>query len=127
MTPENIGSNFAIIFFQVFLFSLIMNIMIQLDQSDNGKTIKAKKGDVLELHLAENPTTGYRWVINSADESLMKVSEKEQHAASDAIGSGGMKIFKIEIIAEGKASLTLSHENTWEKDATETFSVNIES
>ena len=99
--------------------------MIKIDKSDNGKKIKAKKGDIIELHLDENPTTGYRWVIKSVDEKQLKVSEKEQKTENKGIGAGGVKIFQIEVIGEDSSKLNLSHENSWEKDSTETFSITV--
>jgi hypothetical protein len=37
--------------------------MIVVDQTQAGQTIDLPIGQVIELRLAENPTTGYRWVF----------------------------------------------------------------
>jgi predicted secreted protein len=37
--------------------------MISVDQNFNGQTVDLPVGQVMELRLAENPTTGYRWTF----------------------------------------------------------------
>ncbi len=37
--------------------------MIVVDQSASGQTLDLPVGQVIELRLAENPTTGFRWTV----------------------------------------------------------------
>ena len=101
--------------------------MISINNTDNGKKIQAKKGDVIKLQLTENPTTGYLWKINAHDDKHLNLTEKENEISNKAIGAGGLKTFYFEVINEGTSELNIALGNPWENDTIETFTVTIES
>jgi len=101
--------------------------MITIDKTLNEKKIQVKKGDVIKLQLAENPTTGYLWKINSIDGNHLNNTENKYETSSEAIGASGMKSFYFEVITEGTSELQIALGNPWENDTVDTFKVTIES
>lgn len=101
--------------------------MITIDKTSRGKKISAKKGDVIQVQLSENPTTGYVWKIKSMDGKHLNYKEEKFEISGAAIGEGGMKTYFIDVIGEGSSELNITLGNPWEEDAVETFNVTIES
>src|SRR5262245_60862665 len=79
--------------------ALEVRISAVLTDTDNGRTIDLRVGDDALLRLPENATTGYRWAVDAANESLVEIKEGRYFPASDAVGSGG----EIEWILHAKA------------------------
>ena len=46
-----------------------------LSEKDSGRIVELSTGDILTLNLKENPSTGYKWVIESRGE-LELISDK---------------------------------------------------
>ena len=101
--------------------------MITIDKTYHGKKIVTKKGDVIQVQLAENQTTGYLWKIILMDDKHLKSMEKEYEISGAAIGAGGMKTFYFEVIKEGLSELYFALAKPWENEQVDTFSVTIES
>jgi inhibitor of cysteine peptidase len=101
--------------------------MITIDKSFNGKKIQTQKGDVIQVQLAENPTTGYLWKIKSLDNKHLKRKESEYEISGDAVGAGGMRTYNIEVINKGISELNIALGNPWENDTVDTFKVTLES
>lgn len=101
--------------------------MIKIDKTFNGKKIEAEINDVIEVQLAENPTTGYLWKIISCDENHLEYNEDEYETSNEAIGAGGIKYFYFKVIDNGTSKLNLGLGHPWENETIETFSVIIES
>jgi predicted secreted protein len=99
-----------------------------LTQADSGKTIQIKSGDTISINLPENPTTGYRWTIQSADEQYLELQSSDYAGAGTAPGSGGQRLFVFRTKASGSVDLQLKEWREWEGDrsVTNRFSVAIE-
>ena len=46
---------------------------LTLTATDNGKSFQLNVGDEIVIHLKENPTTGFRWAIDQADDSILSL------------------------------------------------------
>ena len=101
--------------------------MITIDKTLNGKKILTQKGDVIKVQLAENPTTGYLWKINSLDDKHLNFKEEEYEISGEAVGAGGMKTFYLEVINKDISKLYFALGKPWENDTVDTFNVTIES
>ena len=101
--------------------------MITIDKTHHGKKIVTKKGDVIQVQLTENQTTGYLWKIILMEDKHLKSTEKEYEMSGAAIGVGGMKTFYFEVIKEGLSELHIALAKPWENKPVDTFSVTIES
>jgi inhibitor of cysteine peptidase len=88
-----------------------------LTQSDDGGHVRAQVGDTIEIHLAENATTGYRWEFDNLDSHLFELAAATSDYPSAKPGSGGDAQFRIKVIAKGSAPLRLKYWRRWEGDA----------
>jgi inhibitor of cysteine peptidase len=78
-------------------------------EADHAKSLKARVGDTIVLRLQESPTTGYRWAISRGtpenDEFVLE---------SNAIGAGGIRVFRFPMQAPGAVTLELALARAWE-------------
>ena len=63
--------------------------MIVVDQSYSGQTLDLPFGQVMELRLAENPTTGYRWTFLANGEPACVVLSDHFERPTGPPGQGG--------------------------------------
>ena len=99
------------------------------DEDDNGQSVTMGVGDMLQLMLTENPTTGYTWAIVTNDEGVLAPSgEPAYEVESDAIGAGGTKTFMFQALAPGTSVLQLVNAMQWETPVVpaETFELTIQ-
>jgi len=76
--------------------------------ADNGKTVTIKMGDVLEVRLSSNPTTGYEW-------SLLKLSgQSSTKPAPGVLGAPIVQIFDFAPTGKGTGVLMLHYARSWE-------------
>lgn len=85
-----------------------------LTTADDGRTIELRVGDDAVLRLPENAATGYRWVVDAADGSLVEIKEGEYLPTSNAVGSGGEAQWAIHAKAVGVTQLKLKRWRHWE-------------
>ena len=104
---------------------------IVLGAEDNGSQVELNSGQVLEVTLASNPTTGYSWQVSEVDETVLtQVGEVEfQQAPAEGepvTGAGGIETFRF-ASSTGETTLTLVYHRPWEKDVEplETFAVQV--
>lgn len=102
---------------------------ITLTETDDGRHIAAHVADVIEVRLAENATTGYRWAVEDLDTDVLALDEAAADYPRQTLGSGGEAIFRIRVHAAGRAMLRLQYRRPWEGDAgvTKRFAVAVES
>jgi len=88
-------------------------------QDDTGKTVIVKPGNMIEVNLEGNPTTGYSW---SADgDGLTVVGDPNgtyvmDEAAPGMVGVGGTFTFTYEAETDGIYTITAGYARPWETD-----------
>ncbi len=83
---------------------------------DKGSTVHLKSGDVLEVRLSSNPTTGYEWYVHKQSTTLLKLSGQSQtEATQPGVGRPIVQIFKFETRGKGTGVLLLHYVRSWEK------------
>lgn len=88
---------------------------VQLTDADSGSTVKLHQGDILEIVLPSNPTTGYTWEVKPGSEAVLKQKgEPEFRPDSNVLGSGGRMTFRFDAIAVGEVPLVLIYGRTFE-------------
>ncbi len=91
--------------------------VISLSERDTGKAIALNAGEVLEVRLSGNPTTGYQWLLDSADVSVLKPEGEPAYTPDSALlGAGGTYTFRFTAVAPGDVRLRLSYLRSWEQD-----------
>jgi inhibitor of cysteine peptidase len=87
------------------------------DKHNNGQTVRLSVGDTLELHLPENPTTGYLWVTTTIDNALLaEMAHDFIPPTTDAYGAGGMRILRYRALSRGHSPLELALRREWEPE-----------
>jgi len=91
--------------------------MASLTEKDDGGRVSANVDEIIEIHLAENATTGYRWTPESFDKAVFELIETTADYPHGAVGSGGQAIFRFRVIGPGSGALALRNWRQWEGDA----------
>lgn len=82
-----------------------------LTVQDSGKFVRVGRGETLTLRLAENPTTGYRWAVDSGG-GLEQVNDRNE--GGGGIGAGGVRVLEFRARRAGQHDLRLKHWREWE-------------
>jgi inhibitor of cysteine peptidase len=90
---------------------------VTLAEKDDGRTLSVRAGDVLELHLKENASTGYRWEPDTFDAKVLELAETSSNYRGGPPGSGGEAIFRFRVLATGSGTLSLKYWRRWEGDS----------
>ena len=101
--------------------------MRQLDEHASGTEIKLGTGDVVELCLQENPTTGFKWHFKARGQPVCAIVAENYIAGGAEPGAGGTRHWQIKAIAAGTAQIELIHARPWETEAppARTFTMTI--
>lgn len=93
---------------------------MRLDKSSSGHIVELQQGQLLELRLETNPSTGYDWRITKQDQSLLAL-ESDTYLPPDnnaRVGQGGIKLFVFKPLERGSSVLELAYYRPWEGAAT---------
>ncbi|MGA2206940.1 MAG: protease inhibitor I42 family protein [Terracidiphilus sp.] len=83
--------------------------------ADKGSSIVLKMGDVLEVRLNSNPTTGYAWYVHKQSTPLLKPSgESQTQSTQPGVGRPIVQIFKFATAGKGTGVLLLHYVRSWE-------------
>ena len=91
---------------------------VRISASDNQKEIKAKTGEVIELTLDTQPSTGYAWqVVSLSGVEVYGKSKVESH--NDGITVGGVETIHLffKTVKSGAGSIELAYVRSWEPKA----------
>jgi predicted secreted protein len=85
---------------------------------DSGKSIVARPGDLIEVQLEENPTTGYSWTHEALNEEVVQLIATDFELPEDPlIGQGGLRSLRYEAVGPGEAIIALKYWQEWEGDS----------
>jgi inhibitor of cysteine peptidase len=101
--------------------------MISVSDTDNGKHLDLKLGEVLSIVLPENATTGYVWELADPDASLFSLSNKGSRYTEGTIGAAGQAWFVIRADKTGTGEIRLIHRRPWQdaNTALATFTLSV--
>lgn len=71
-----------------------------IGETDSGRAITFRVGDVFRIELAESPTTGYRWEIHVDEPATVEVRDSSFTSSGVGVGGGGLRAFTL--VAKGK-------------------------
>jgi len=91
--------------------------VITLDQNNSGQTLDLPVGQVLELRLAENPTTGYRWAFVENGAPVCVVVNDHFDAPAGPPGRGGEHTWQIKGAAPGECNIALQYRRGFQSEA----------
>jgi inhibitor of cysteine peptidase len=87
-----------------------------ITDADKGALVQLKTGDILEVHLKSNPTTGYTWYVHPKSTPLLKlIGQAQTQAPQPGVGRPIFQIFRFQAVAAGDGVLLLHYVRSWEK------------
>jgi len=90
---------------------------VRLGMADADREVALRRGQVLEVSLEANPTTGYRWEVLEVDTHILQpVGEPEFKPESKLMGAPGVETLRFQVVGEGRTTLRLAYRRPWEKD-----------
>jgi len=89
---------------------------VELDRVDGVTCATATLGEDIIVHLAENPTTGYRWTVDGAlpDQQVIESTGDSFAPGDGGVGAGGVRTFQFKASAVGQASLMFTLARSWQ-------------
>ena len=95
--------------------------MIVVDQNHSGQIIDLPVGQVIELRLAENPTTGYRWsFVADGAPACVVVADRFDGPTGPAggpPGRGGEHAWQIKGAVAGECRIAMRYARGFQPDA----------
>ncbi len=90
--------------------------MVKVDQSSNNTEISLSVGQRLEIALAENPTTGFRWELKEDGAPFCAPRGNAFEAPAAGLGKPGIRRWHFEMIQAGSATIALVYRRSFERD-----------
>ena len=88
---------------------------IVVTQSDPGKTVDARPGDVIVVSIAENLTTGYGWEVTCGEGAVLALKASSySEPAGTAMGRGGTRLLRFAALAPGSQEIRLHLRRPWD-------------
>jgi inhibitor of cysteine peptidase len=88
--------------------------VLYFDQQDNGKVIDARVNDLVIISLAENPTTGFMWDVQTTDGLTLKSNEfKRPFSYPPKMGAGGVRTWDYVITGAGTQEFSATYHPAW--------------
>jgi inhibitor of cysteine peptidase len=92
--------------------------MVPIDEASAGRTIDIGVGEVIELRLKENPTTGFRWQVSQDPGPACRIAEDHaEPVPAGPPGQGTTHVWRIEAVQPGVCDLALTYGRQWEASA----------
>lgn len=89
--------------------------IVSVVETNDGGTVKLGLGDILEITLAANPSTGFLWEVSPAPVNVNQVAAPT-HIPGIGIGASGKTVFQFEPTAGGESTLQLIYHRTFDKN-----------
>lgn len=102
--------------------------MVVITKAENGSAVSVAVGDTVELRLIENPTTGYRWKLDSVDNSALQPKDSKYQGEGSMPGQGGTRVFTFTALKTGRINLSAKNIREWEGEgsAIDRFQATVE-
>ena len=90
--------------------------MLQIDQRANSTEVTLAVGQILEIALAENPTTGFRWGLKqSGAPACTPTGDSYDPPAASGVGKAGVRRWRFAGAQAGSGSIELIYRRAWER------------
>ena len=100
---------------------------VLVDETFNGRTIDVTVGQTIEVHLSENPTTGFRWQLTSDGGPACAITGDQFIAPAGPPGKGGDHTWKFKAVRPDECDIELGYRRRWESSAgpSKTFKIHV--
>jgi inhibitor of cysteine peptidase len=101
--------------------------LITLEQAAAGQTVDVPVGQVIELRLPENRSTGFRWQFAAGPGPACAVVGDTYTAAANRPGAGGEHTWTLQAAQPGVCELRLAYRRPFENaPPTQSFAVTVQ-
>ena len=90
--------------------------------ADKGGDVQIKAGDMLEVRLSSNPSTGYMWYVHPKSTALLRLTGQTQTKPPEpgegqpmVMGQPIVQVFTFQPRRKGDGILLLRYVRSWEK------------
>jgi inhibitor of cysteine peptidase len=96
------------------------------------QTLRLTVGQPAVIELEENPSTGYRWVVDAkagVNASILRIDDRgfsRSSAGKPLLGAPGTHRWSIEATSAGNASISFVYGRSWEAAVIRTHQVTIQ-
>jgi predicted secreted protein len=97
--------------------SSLWSYVIQIDEGVLNQTVHLAVGQVMELRLKENPTSGFRWNFATDGEPSCKVVGDLFESGESRLGAGGEHVWHIKAVRAGTCEMQLFYRRPFEPGA----------
>jgi inhibitor of cysteine peptidase len=95
--------------------------MPALDESFNGRSVTLRVGEGIEIALAENASSGFRWGPPpgrpATSSPILREVDETFAAPGRRPGMPGVRSFRFAALAPGSADLELEYRRAWQASA----------
>jgi inhibitor of cysteine peptidase len=89
------------------------------DENAHEREVQIHVGEVFEITLPENPTTGFRWHFEASGESFCSLLDDHFEASPQNLpGQGGRHYWHFKAVQVGSGDITLVYRRSWEQTGT---------
>lgn len=88
---------------------------LMLGAADDGRQIVLAAGQTISITLEANPSTGYRWEVDSPDQAIMRQVGTRFEQPAGRLGAPGKQILELAAVRAGQETLRLVYRRPWEK------------
>jgi beta-N-acetylhexosaminidase len=89
---------------------------LTINENNSGETLTLYPGDIMELTLESNPSTGYAWQGDLNIAGVLEVIEHGFKSRGVLPGAPGEEYWLLKAAGPGSGSLSLEYSRSWEED-----------
>lgn len=98
----------------------------------NKEAISVKSGEIFNIELKSNPTTGYQWQVKEIDKSFLELESSTfvplLNENTNIVGAGGIEVWSFKAIKPCQTSVSFIYSRSWENKKPiqkKTFNISI--
>lgn len=93
----------------------MVSMTVLLSEANHGSLVRVRPSEEVVLELEENPTTGYRWAIETRGRALKEIGSTYIPSSGSAIGGGGRRAVRFVAAQPGTAEIRAALRRPWEQ------------
>ena len=93
--------------------------VMQLGAADSGKQVQLVPGQLFQISLAENATTGFSWAVEADGSPACKLIDDVSEYPGGPLGAPGTRHFLFRARQEGTGAVRLAYRRPWETNPPE--------
>jgi predicted secreted protein len=99
--------------------------MLVIDQTQNNGSADLFVGDSFRVRLSENPTTGYRWHLQSDGAPALRLVQHSFESPGNMPGASGARYWTFAAAVTGSVALRIELLRSWQPESVSTFNITV--